>query len=134
VGFGIDVLAGPNVDVLSPGFVGNFGDVVIGSTARARLGSNLLSVELGAGPSVHVTSLSGTGVASGRSASVGRADPAIEVETLADIALGTRVRLGPLLGTSLLLRTQRYSLQSDLVLRMPPVLLELGGRVSLALD
>jgi hypothetical protein len=56
------------------------------------------------------------------------------VDAVGDVALGTRVRLGPLVGASLLLRTQRYSLLGDLVLRMPPVVLDLGGRVSLALD
>jgi hypothetical protein len=134
VGFGLGVLAGPNIDVLAPGFVGNFGDVDVGADARARLGGSSLSLEIGAGPSVHVTSLSGTGVASDRSTSVARVDPAIEVEAVADIALGARVRLGPLVGASLLLRTQRYSLEGDLVLRMPTAVFDLGGRVSLALD
>jgi hypothetical protein len=134
LGLGLELLGGPNVDVVTPGFVGNFSDVAAGASARARAGNASLSAEVGAGPSLHFTSLSGTGVASGRSASVSRVDAAIDLEAAGDVALGTRVRVGPVFGTSLLLRYQRYSLRNDLVLRMPPVLLDFGGRVSIALD
>jgi hypothetical protein len=134
LGLGLELLGGPNLDVVTPGFVGTFSDVAVGASARARIGSAALSGELGAGSSLHVTTLSGTGVASGRSASVGRVDAAMDLEAAGDVALGTRVRLGPVVGTSFLLRYQRYSLRSDLVLRMPPVLLDFGGRVSIALD
>jgi hypothetical protein len=133
-GFSVDVRAGPNADVAASSFAGSFGDVVVGALARARLGGDVLSVDVGAGPTLHITSLSGTGGATDRAVSVQRADPALDIEGALDVALGARVRLGPLVGADLLLRRQVYSLNADVVLRMPPVVFDFGGRVSVALD
>jgi hypothetical protein len=134
VGIGVDLRAGPRLDIATASFSGSFGDVVVGASARTRISTLALSIELGAGPSLHVTSLSGTGVGSVRTASIQRFDPALDVEVDGDIALGSRVRVGPLVRTSILLRNQRYVLQNDPVLRLPPVLFDFGGRVSLSLD
>ncbi len=103
-------------------------------SARARLGGEPLSVEVLTGPSLHWTSLSGTATASGRSATIQRFDTAVDVAVVPQISLGARARIGVLLGASVLLRTQRYSLGDDVLLSVPPVSFDLGGRASLAFD
>jgi hypothetical protein len=133
-GFGADVRAGTSLDVSRPAFVGTFDETLVGLWARTRLGGGVLWIEIAAGSSLHVTSLSGTSLASQRSASIGRADASLDLAAVPELALGARVRLGLLLGTSVLLRYQRYTLADDTILRMPLVGLDLGGRVSLALD
>jgi hypothetical protein len=133
-GFGADVRAATSLDIASPSFVGSFDETLLGLWARTRFGSGTVSIEIAAGSSLHVTSLSGTAPATKRSASIGRADPSLDLAAIPELALSTRVRLGLLLGASAMLRYQRYTLGDETLLRMPPVGLDLGGRVLLALD
>jgi hypothetical protein len=128
------VKAGTSVGIAGQTFAGDFSDTVLGLSARARLGGAPWSVELVVGPSLHITSLSGAALDTGRPSSVQRGDPALDGAVVPQISLGARLRLGVFLGASVLLRTQRYSLNEDLVLRLPPVGFDLGGRASLALD
>jgi hypothetical protein len=86
------------------------------------------------GPSLHLTSLSGTATATGRSATIERLDPAIDTVVVPQVSLGARARIGLFLGSTVLLRTQRYSLGDDVLLRVPAVAFDLGGRASLAFD
>jgi hypothetical protein len=134
VGFGIDARAGTSLDVEGPRFTGSFSDTVVGASARARLARDRFSLEVAAGPALHVTSLSGAEITSGRSSSVQRGDPAVDVALIPELALGGRLRLGLLLGLDALLRTQRYTLDGDLVLSLPTVAFDLGAIASLGLD
>jgi hypothetical protein len=134
IGFGLDLRAGTSPGIATSTFAGSFSETVVGLSARTRLGGDRLSVELATGPSLHVTSLTGVEIATGTPSSILRGDPGLEVAAIPQLALGARLRLGLFLGASFLLRTQRYSLDADLVFRLPAVGLDLGGRASLALD
>jgi len=134
VGFGIDARAGTSLDVESPTFTGSFSDTVVGASARARLGYERLSLELAVEPALHVTSLSGAEIGSGRGSSIQRADPAFDVGLIPQVAVGDRLRLGLFLGLDALLRTQRYVLDGDVVLSLPALAFDLGAIASLGLD
>lgn len=134
VGFGAGVKGGLNEDVSSGTFTGSLSDTVLDLNARGMLARDALSLELAVGPSLHVTSLSGAVSAGARSVSVQRGDAALDASLVPQLSLGARVRLGLFLGASVLLRTQRYTVGQDLVLRLPPLGFDLGGRASLALD
>lgn len=134
LGFGLDARAGTSLDVASPRFAGSFSDTGVGLTVRGAVALAPLWLEVDAGPSVQVTSLTGAEIATGRPSSIMRADPSFDMALVPQIALGTRLRLGLFFGLEALLRTQRYVLDGDVVLRTPPLLFDLGGRASLALD
>jgi hypothetical protein len=133
-GLGVDVRAGTSVGFSSRSFVGTFSDLAAGASARARLGGQRLSVEVLAGPSLHLTSLSGTSTETGRSTTIQRVDPALDVAVVPQVSLGGRAGIGLFFGSTVMLQTQRYSLDSDLLLRVPAVGFDIGGRASLALD
>jgi hypothetical protein len=133
-GFGIDLRAGASGSFSPRSFVGTFSDTAAGASARARLGGEPLSVEVLIGPSLHLTSLSGTATATGRSATIQRLDPAFDIVVIPQVSLGARARVGLFLGSTVLLRTQRYSLDTDEILRVPAVAFDMGGRASLAFD
>lgn len=134
VGLGAAVLAGPNQDVSSGGFNGSLSDTVVALTVRGRLGNDPLSIEGAMGPSLHVTSLSGTVLGSAHATSIQRGDPALDASVVPQVLVGSRLRVGLFLGTSVLMRTQRYTVGQDLVLKLPLVGFDIGGRASVALD
>ncbi len=132
-GFGGGVISGLNQEIAGASFTGSLSDTVVELNARGMLASEPFSLELAAGPSLHVTSLSGA-IPFGRPASVQRGDPALDTSLVPQLSLGPRLRVGLFLGSSILLRTQRYTVGQDLVLKLPQVGFDLGGRASLALD
>lgn len=134
LGFGLEARAGTSLDVTGARFAGSFSDTSVALTARGAVAIRPLWLEVAAGPSLEITSLTGAEIATGRTSSILRADPAFDLAFVPQLALGDRLRLGLYFGLDAFLRTQRYLLGSDLVLRVPPVSLDLGGRASLALD
>ncbi len=134
LGFGMGVKAGLNQEVSSAAFAGSLSDTSLHLDVRGLWEHEPFVLEGAVGPSLHVTQLSGAVVGSGATSSVLRGDPALSVAFSPQISVGSRLRLGLSLGTSILLRTQRYSVGPDMVLRLPPVGFDIGGRASLALD
>jgi hypothetical protein len=134
LGFGLEARAGTSLDVASTRFAGSFSDTGVGLTVRGAVAMAPLWLEVDAGSSLQVTSLTGAEIATGRASSIMRADPSLDLALVPQLALGSRLRLGLFVGLGALLRTQRYVLDSDVVLRIPPLVLDLGGRASLALD
>jgi hypothetical protein len=134
LGFGLEGRAGTSLDVTSPRFAGSFSDTGVGLTVRGAVAVAPLWLEVDADPSLQVTSLTGAEIATGLASSIMRADPSFDLALVPQLALGARLRLGLFVGLEALLRTQRYVLDGDVVLRVPPLVLDLGGRASLALD
>lgn len=133
-GVGIDFRWGPSIDVTSATFAGTFADTSFAATARARFDAHPFALELQLRPALHLISLSGTALATSRSASVERGDVSIGAFVVPEIALGRRLAVGAPLGIDTFLRTQLYVLGDAEVLRMPTFAFDFGGRVSVALD
>jgi hypothetical protein len=133
LGVGLDGRAGTNLGVSSTQFVGGFSDTTIGISARARFGG-ALSIEGAGGPALHISSFSGTATRTGRSTTFLRVNPALDAAVIPQLSFGNRARVGLWFGATVLLRSQRYSLDEELLLRVPTVSFDLGGRASFALD
>lgn len=133
-GAGLDFLAGPGVDVSDALFAGTFSDASFGATARARFTRASFAVEIDVRPALHWTSLSGTSLATARTLSIQRGDASLGATVVPELALGKRLAIGTPLGVDAFLRTQLYVLGSDVVLQVPTIAFDFGGRLSLALD
>ncbi|HLK38314.1 MAG TPA: hypothetical protein VKU41_16240 [Polyangiaceae bacterium] len=134
-GLGIAVRAGPGVGVTVPGFEGTFRDASVDATARLRTGSRGVAIELDAGPALLMTSFDGEATSGPTSVSAVRLNPAADVFATLSVAPSARIAFGVLIGTSMLLRFQRYSLlPGAALLEEPPVEVFTGLRVSLEVD
>jgi len=134
LGVGLSLVAGPSLDIAGPLFAGTFSDSSVAATARARVERQHFAIELELGPALHITSLAGTSLSTTRSASVQRGDVALRGVIVPELVLSRRVAVGLPLGLATFLRTQRYEIGNDLVLRTPLLTFDFGGRVSFALD
>ena len=134
IGAGLDFLAGPSLDVSGPRFAGTFSDTSFGATVRARFDRAPLAIEMDLRPALHLTSLSGTSLATARALSVTRGDVSVGLFVVPELELGRRIAVGVPLGLDTFLRTQLYVLGDEAILRVPTFAFDFGGRVSLALD
>jgi hypothetical protein len=141
VGVGIEGRAG--LDRYTKGALSSRTDVsaalsesVAAVSARARFGDGRLFLELAAGPSLHILGLSYSVVSAGSpmAGTVTRVDPAFEVAAFPEVSIGDRVRVGALIGSSLLPVHQRFIAAGETVLRIDAAAYDFGGRVSFVLD
>ncbi len=134
-GLGLEVQASPGVSVGTSTFQGELRIVSFEATARARVeATRWLSFEAQVGPSLLLTTLDGKALPSAAELHAVKLDPAIDAWALADFALGARVGLGVAVGSSALLRFQRYSLNGATLLDEPAWLGLFGLRFSVGID
>jgi hypothetical protein len=126
--------AGPSVDVSRPGvFTGTYSDVTTGVMVRGRIPLRTwLWLELGLGPGLHFTTLDGSSPSGDVLGHVNRTDVSLDVMVGVEAAWKW-LRVGPFLGTSFMLQSQRYFIDQDLVLDVPTAQLQLGLRLGVEL-
>jgi hypothetical protein len=134
-GLGLEVQASPGVSVGTAAFQGELRVVSFEATARARIeATRWLAFEAQVGPSLLLTTLDGKALPSAAELHAVKLDPAIDAWALADFALGPRVGLGVAVGSSALLRFQRYSLNGATLLDEPAWIGLFGLRFSVGID
>ena len=135
IGFGLDGRFGTGIPIDAASFQGRFSDTALSASAQLRAPlASLIAMELGVASTFHITSIDGVLVAEHRLTGATRVNPSLDGLLMVDYALGGRVGAGLFANMSFLLRTQTYSVVTDSVLRLPPVGLDVGARLSVALD
>ena len=128
------VRTGPGTSVDGQSFAGRFGDTSFGAAVRTRLVlSPALTLEPGVGGSLHRTTLDGA-IMSGPAVHENFIDASLDAALALDVAIGERVRLGPMAGLSAFLNKQRYLVNGAPVADLGQLQIELSLRLSLAVD
>ena len=131
LGVGLRAAFGPGLHAAAAGFDGQLFDVAPGVLGRARLPlSRAVTLAAGAGATAHVTVLDGTlaGAAGDAVAIDGvlRLVPALDLELLGEVRLGSFLRLGARAGVSFWLRPQRYQVAERTALELSRTAFEAG--------
>jgi len=121
LGLAVFVDAGPSVLVEhAPYFVGTFTDTIASASVRWRIPlRRFISLELGAGPGLHFSTIEGSAALLGLSGRIMRTD--VSLETVMSVEFAWKIlRVAPLVGTSFLLHYQHYQASGVQVLDVPP--------------
>ncbi len=134
LGLSLSVDGGPSVLVDRPGiFSGTFTDVTLGLSVRGRLHlRRWMSVELGLGPGLHVTTIEGSSPSGDLSGRVSRVDPSLDALLGVEFGWGP-LRVGPVVGLTFLMRYQHYTVGPQSVLDVPPTQVQGGLRLGVEL-
>src|SRR5262249_2411939 len=128
-GLAASVRTGPGVSLDSTLFSGRFGDTSFGVAGRTHWNlSPALTLEAGLGGSLHRTALDGALTMTGSAVHESFIDPSLDATLALDIAIGERIRLGPLAGVSWFLNKQRYLVFGAQLAELDPVQVQLALR------
>ncbi|MBS2018315.1 MAG: hypothetical protein JST00_35930 [Deltaproteobacteria bacterium] len=134
VGLGASVSFGPGLGIAEDRFRGRFSEVGVAPSARLRIPiGSTFAFEPRLGMALHLTTIDGVAVLTSRAASRSRVDASLDAGAVLDVVATPTLTLGLDVGISVMLRYQRYLVESVSVLDLAPVQGSLGLRLTTSL-